>query len=276
MQTGAIFYVLHDEDSLRKRRAVQRGYVGQEEFLHTVTATTLDIKDKKRLHYQGHTRGTGIYPVAVPEWEYCWLATEKDKIDVFGPHRVPVGGSTDNADKMPFFGSDEDLVPVNWHSRSIAFYEELIHSFGLKVVVHLTCLDELFAMACLRQKVACCCVVFSDYHCELLHKRLCSRIFESFQEDGPLYEPQLANLLAGPGKTKKKQTAASSAENPKKQPKTGAKGVAKGKAKGKAKLTKVEKAKLLKKLKKAGEAEESAEEPEEESAEEAEEESADE
>ena len=49
---------------------------------------------------------------------------------------------------------DEDgKEPMCYHSVSLPFYEELIHSFQAKACIDATCLDGLCALACIKAKI---------------------------------------------------------------------------------------------------------------------------
>ena len=69
-------------------------------------------------------------------WEDLWKVPKIFKSQIYGSAgKVLAGGRTDNIELMPEF-SDGNL-PVCWHTSHWSLYEELLHSFGAKMVLDL-------------------------------------------------------------------------------------------------------------------------------------------
>lgn len=82
-----------------------------------------------------------------------------------------------------------------FHAKPEKFYDELDHSFNIKAWIDLTCLTETVALMAVKRRKPYLGFCLSDYHVEQLTARIVQCIFDSFLEEGPLHQPQLAMLL---------------------------------------------------------------------------------
>ena len=102
----------------------------------------------------------------------------------------------DTSGKVPKPVGEDGCEPMCWHSMSHKFYEELIHSFSVRVVLDLTCLDGLFPVASILTKTPYIGVVFSEEHRQAMHSYLVNTVFAEMQSEGsPIYQAGLVEIL---------------------------------------------------------------------------------
>jgi hypothetical protein len=226
-------FLTYSEDGPHRRR--MRGFtaINQVERLLATSLKTLQLQERPRLHFKGTNRGNYIGDLVVDRDITEFKLPRIDKKAVYGPHNtlnVNPGGPAGllevddcNADGDP--EEDTDIVPVFYHTMPNSFYQELIHSFCGKGVVHLTCGNGEFALACIEQRVPYVGMCFTEAHVQTLSEYLTNRVFEAMQHEGhPLYQAtmvvQLGSLPSdatgpegsgGPG-AKAKAKAAAKAE----------------------------------------------------------------
>ena len=101
---------------------------------------------------------------------------------------------------------DEDIEPVCWMDRPKVLYQELSHMVKAQAWICFTSLDDQLPEHCVENKIPYLGFVLTDDHKQLLRKRIISRVFACFQDEGsPLFQPGLLEILGGKaGHNKKK------------------------------------------------------------------------
>ncbi|MCP4243412.1 MAG: hypothetical protein GY772_22895, partial [bacterium] len=181
-------YLILEENSLARRRQLQRGSKGvhQLEYMTTVTKEGQPARKTPRAFFPGSTMGDCLGPVVLPAWEHAWQMTLKAKRVIYGRCRVAVGGSlgpagSDGADgsgddddehdggedaarALPAAGlgrgkdtgrRDDTVEPLCSQQLPKVLYQELLHSCAAKAVYDLTVGDGTFLLACVERKVPC-------------------------------------------------------------------------------------------------------------------------
>ncbi len=149
------------EESVRARREREKGTVQCVENMYLVSAKPLMtwLPHRTRLHFSdaGATNGSDwLGPMALPGLDDLWKLPWGQK-KIYGPaRRVLAGGPTeepgDDHKKMKP-RSDSDVEAVAFHTKTVQFYEELLHSYKVKALFILTGSDINPAIACLRKGV---------------------------------------------------------------------------------------------------------------------------
>lgn len=220
--------LMFDEASLKKRVQRVKGMQRQTETMMMCTRNLLVLPEKDRKHFKGSNKGDAIGPINVPDWSTSWALSFECKKELYGPNRVAVGGKGDDdaMDEGDDEGVDEvdecddaadrDLIPpavqslpagaasrksrddssmepVFYHSMfSPGFYSELIHSYNLKLIIHLTAGDGKCADACMEAKIGYVGVVFTDTHLNKLTERLTNVVLEKFGDSASsLFQPSM-------------------------------------------------------------------------------------
>ena len=102
--------VAYSEESVTSRKMRVRGVatVEQSEGLTLFTSGQFSVPEKKREHYQGSNRGNLLAWVKLPNWEQCWKLRFEKKKALYGKARVPVGGTSVDADDED--GEEEEVT----------------------------------------------------------------------------------------------------------------------------------------------------------------------
>lgn len=198
-------FLHYEEDSVSKRKAVNRGFgaMNQVETLITFSESVVKIPKKNRLHTGGSNLGNLIGPIGLTPFDSSdvWKLTPASKKKLLGQvGKILVGGACPaedgaSANPKPTF-ENGTTEPVMWWSSPVKLYEEFLHSFCLKAVIDLTAGDGHFALACLREKKPYVGVVFGECHRDMLYARLVRQVFKEMRkEDSPLYQAALAGVL---------------------------------------------------------------------------------
>ena len=166
------------------RRSRVKGFLQLTEQLRIYTAKVLELPRVKRLHFSGTSKGLRVGPI-------LWKVPKTSKSQIYGlAGKVLAGGRTDNIELMPEF-SDGNL-PVCWHTSHWSLYEELLHSFGAKMVLDFTCTDEVFCMAAVARRTPYIGVVWTEAHKAELEKRIAVCIWNKMLDsESPLYQVSL-------------------------------------------------------------------------------------
>jgi len=160
-------HISYLEDALQDSRSLHRGFttLNQIERMHLYTSTTLALKERKRIIYPGTNSGNFIGPLAAPEKTRRLQLDQVQKRELYGPmHRLSDkrGGLDDpDADVECDIADADDSVQQNvfFHTMTVSFWKEVLHSYCVKSVVHFTGVDGALARACIdakaRANVAC-------------------------------------------------------------------------------------------------------------------------
>lgn len=219
--------LMFDEESLKKRVQRVKGMQRQTEVMLMCTRNFLSFAEKERKHFRGSNKGDALGPVSVPDWAQAWALSFGTKKVLYGPNRVAVGGKSDEgvddddeeeedlaedaADRSDLIPpalqqttarktrDDESMEPVFYQSMfSPTFYAELIHSYNLKLIIHLTAGDGSCADACMEAKIGYVGVVFSDEHLNCLTEHLTKVVHDKLGDTGStLFQPSFASASGG-------------------------------------------------------------------------------
>lgn len=241
-----VVYLTHTEEAPHRRHML-RGFasINQVERMLVLTARTLSLQERQRLHYKGTNKGNSIGDIAQDTSVTPFLATRAEKAIIYGPHNLlSVGGpggsggglrevDTQDVDASDGLELDSDLCHVFYHTMPLSFYEEIIHSFCARGVVHLTAGNGELALACLNRKVPYVGVCFSEQHVSALQEYLVTRVYQAMQSEvHPLYQATMVMQLASSRSTA--DPGAGGPGGPDAQTAAGARASAKAKAKAKA------------------------------------------
>ena len=215
--------LMFDEESLKKRVLRVKGMQRQTEVMLMCTRNFLSFAEKERKHFRGSNKGDALGPVSVPDWAKAWALSFGTKKVLYGPNRVAVGGKSDEGvddedeeaeedfaedaadrDLIPpalqqttarKTRDDESIEPVFYQSMfSPTFYAELIHSYNLKLIIHLTAGDGNCADACMEAKIGYVGVVFSDEHLNCLTEHLTKLVHDKLGDTAStLFQPSFAS-----------------------------------------------------------------------------------
>ena len=233
-------YLQTSEESERatKQRMSGVGSLGTVEHLVLVSKATVDLPVKPHIKVPGTTSSDFLGPFARPPVADLWRVKQCEKTTLYGNAITLVSGRVEGDP-----GADEDpgprpntLVPFSWHTVPTEVYEELIHSFGLVGIWHLTACDPVLPLACIKNKKTYLGFGYTDAHVTALREEIVNRVFQAMQDVAdPLYEKDLAELVqAVGGEDTTHPTTAQEKPVPKKDTKTGSKEKCKTVPKGKA------------------------------------------
>ncbi|CAL1145171.1 unnamed protein product [Cladocopium goreaui] len=201
------------------RERKQNFAVKQSETIHMLMPPNgLKILKKNRLNYSGTNRGDTSYGVKLPSYDSdtTWQLTFGQKKQLFGKHRVSVGGQAPE-------GSEAEsgaLEPAFYHAGPPALDEEIIHCYSVGAINDMTPGDGSMAFLAIQRNLPYIGLVFTDHHAKLLTERLEAMTFEAMQNPkSALFSNELTKLIKEAKKAKPK---------------------AKGKAKGKNKAQKAD------------------------------------
>jgi hypothetical protein len=184
--------LIYTEDSIQSRRKRIRGAgtasIQQCEGAHMLSMTRVSLPERKRLHFEGSTSGDTIYGIGKPDMASEWTVTWKDKKEMYTKkYLIPCGGKTEGADpdeEQAERKTDATSVPVTYHSMPEAWYQELIHTFFIKLVVDLTPGDAKFAWQALLNRVGYVGITFSLAHSTAIYDHLKTQMKQEMCKPG--------------------------------------------------------------------------------------------
>ena len=95
---------------------------------------------------------------------------------------------------QPAQRSDEQVEPVGYHSKPLALYDELDHSYSIKAWIDLTALDKSMALMCILKRKPYFGFTLTDYHLAELRKRLVKCTLAEFRNaNSPLHQPEFSS-----------------------------------------------------------------------------------
>ena len=204
---GAVkpYYVMYTEKSIGLRKKLIRGTstLNQVEMLYLVTANEPEFAEKSHRHFEGTNLGNVLGPVSLEHPDDVWKLTYKEKVGVYGPtHRHRVGGPGDADPKAKTDKRVDDTIePVFYRTLPLPFWDDMMSSFHLKGMVHLTLGDGHAAVAACENGIPILGICLSDSHCTALHKRLVEQVYLRMQDPhSTLFHSALkAELAEEPG-----------------------------------------------------------------------------
>lgn len=155
----------------------------------------------ERLHYTSTSVATNIIMgITSEKYEKGWMLTKAEKTAFLGSAgSIRAGGPSEEGQKTDRPTFENDLVPACWHSLPREFFEELIHSFGLKAVFVPTVMDDNAAMACIISGTPAVMMLFSEEQRTLLRERLLKLIWQEFRDPhSKLYEAGVSKVIGTP------------------------------------------------------------------------------
>lgn len=184
--------LIYTEDSIQTRRKRMRGAgtasIQQCEGAHMLSHARVSLPERKRLHFPGSTSGDTIYGIGKPDIASEWTVTWKDKKEMYTKkYLIPVGGETGGVDpeeEQAERKTDATNVPVTYHGMPEAWYQELIHTFFLKLVVDLTPGDAKFAWQALLNRIGYVGITFSPAHSTGIYHHLKTQMKQEMCKPG--------------------------------------------------------------------------------------------
>lgn len=160
MKSKRTIHISYLEDALTDSRSLHRGFtaLNQIERMHLLTGHTLTLKERKRMIFQGTNSGNFIGPLAAPEKGRRLQLDPLQKREMYGPlNRISEKrGGHDDPDmdvECDIAEADETVVQnAFFHSMHVSFWKEVLHSYCVKSVVHLSGVDGSLACACIEMK----------------------------------------------------------------------------------------------------------------------------
>jgi len=132
------YYVIYDEEGLRKKGKSERGNVHEAteldcvEYLQCLTSGDLKIRSLKRKRYDGTNQSNQIGPVTYSP-DRQWKLTFGEKKELLGSRRVDVGGpDKDGPGRGHKHRLDTDVELMSFHGNTHDFWAEICHSFCLE------------------------------------------------------------------------------------------------------------------------------------------------
>ena len=226
-------YISMDEDSLHARKTRLKSGASFEQMEYVSLVSKTDYGDQvptiKRLHFKGTNGGNKIGDVDLPALDDAWSLTHSQKLQMYGEHRVEVGGKTKGAGENELQKGKRkaatDVEPAFWHGRASLLYTELLHSYQLKGIIDLSPGDGVLATLCAVQRVPYVGFCMTDVHTDLLKARCLQSLLTLATEEGDdkIYDPELAALVKG--KAPESGAAKGGGGGEKKKPRVAAPGV---------------------------------------------------
>ena len=158
------FFVHGEEKSLNARKLRVQGTTHLVEFMHVFHAG-MKLSGDDRLHYPGSNMSNIIGPVKFLAYSdaYC-VPIELKKKFLNGPNGTILAGGAvhpdDKSVKKPIM--TDGTEPLTWYPTAQEFYEEIMHSFNIGIVLDCPCLDTTFAKAAIKRQVPYIGLVLSD------------------------------------------------------------------------------------------------------------------
>ncbi|CAK0828643.1 unnamed protein product [Prorocentrum cordatum] len=199
---STIYYITYEWSSLQARRlhVHDDSPVDTVEFMHVVTEGPLHLPPKQRLTNDTSSNQCNfIGPVVTEDVNESWQLTYYDKKNLLGDARAPNGGPAPGKAE-PARRHDADLELVAYHGNGYLFYSELVHSFGLTSIVHLTPLDDKCGLAAIAHKASYIGVCYTEEHATRLMDRLIDLTYNALFDphmDG-IYEPSAVADMTPP------------------------------------------------------------------------------
>jgi len=196
MQKSKETYLCLDAKTIEARKATNRAVkLDQVEQSLVFSGTPLQLEPKDRKNYNNTNLGNAIFPIGMPLYTSTWRLPPSLRKKLFGKRGVVLaGGATEGSYDAPTL--DDGMEPVNWFEMAMEWYEEVLHSWCVKYVIHCTALDTVFALCCIRAKKGYVGFVCSDEHKMLFRARLVKLVFDDIcQEGNPHYQAACASLM---------------------------------------------------------------------------------
>lgn len=197
--------IYYSQDSVEKRHEKVRGFmcINQLETLYVVTDKSINLTERKHLHFPDTNRGNILGPVCLDKWEdeSVWKLKVMDKKLVFGKNgKIMVGGAleggVDGADAKKPKVFEDGPEPVFWHATPEPLDEELAHSHELIAIINLTVGSASFAMTAIRRHMPYAGVCLTATHVSAVYAYLEERVFKAMQDpQDKLYQQGLRELI---------------------------------------------------------------------------------
>ena len=192
--------LIYTEDSIQTRRKRIRGAgtasIQQCEGAHMLSQARVNLPERKRLHFPGSTSGDTIYGIGKPEVALEWTVPWKDKKEMYTKkYLIAVGGKTEGVDPEDEVErkTEATMVPFTYHSMPEGWYQELIHTFFIKLVVDLTPGDAKFAWQALLNRIGYVGITFSPEHSTGIYHHLKTQMKQEMCKPGSrMYNDQYA------------------------------------------------------------------------------------
>lgn len=154
-KTKKILYVTTTEESERETKDRMCGVatLSTMEMNALVTARTLNITYKRRLHCGGSNASDTLGPLQRQKKTTLWTVTHSTKPKLYAGSLMDVGGKVegdagDDADPAP---RSTDAVPFTWHSKPSDYYEEMMHAYNITSWWDLTASDDVLPLLAVKK-----------------------------------------------------------------------------------------------------------------------------
>jgi hypothetical protein len=197
----SVITLLLDEESLSARKGKQQGQVklSQSLVVFSPPDQLWAPQSKARMHYTMTSALSDVIAgIVTPPYTETWMVSREEKSALLGTRGVirASGGVPDEIERYERPAFSTDLIPVNWFPLPVQFYEEMIHSWGLKVLLVATVLDEAAGTAGIMTRTPVILLAFSEEHKTMLQEELRKRVWEAMRDtQSSLYEPVLCDIM---------------------------------------------------------------------------------
>ena len=178
--------IVLDTGSLMQNMVHHHGILNQLVGCHSVTSSTAPLRPSAapRPVFAGLASGNVIGPVKVPSWgnSTTWALPVVEKYAVYGSeNRVPVGGvPTEQGDftecEMKKMKDEQEVV--FFKSWPVELCLDIIKTYKVQAVVHLTGDDGPWAIASWQASVPYTGICFNELHCSALKTHVQCRLLE--------------------------------------------------------------------------------------------------
>ncbi|CAK0854596.1 unnamed protein product [Prorocentrum cordatum] len=195
MKDETTYSLIYDADQLQSRLGCIRGWKMQQvEWMHVIhNPNGLNLKIRKRLHYEGTNRWEIMQPVRFNEWKDSWHMSYEEKLSFFGSHRHDVGGSS--GIPVPK-RNPKDFEPLFYHSPEPNLFDEQYHCFDMAGALDWNAGEGFAAVPFIRWRKPYVGICFKMSHVTGLYQRLeLLALMCMLRVDDELYDPKFAALM---------------------------------------------------------------------------------
>jgi hypothetical protein len=163
--------------------------------------TGIDVKPRK--HFEGFNNSgvIGFIDALPSDSPLEFKATPEDKLKIIGEENRSLGSGGSHVSKAQDAGFESkpgQLEPVFFQALPPLLGLEMIHSYQLERICHLTGANGWMALSCAMTRTPGLFICHTEAHCHALRKHVIQQLFRMKQteiSDG-VYDPNLVALLA--------------------------------------------------------------------------------
>ena len=199
----SLLQIVKTEKSILERKKLLRGTgtmsVKQLESCHVASHSRISLPERNWTHYPGSNVGDTLVGVELPALDHwsVWRETWKTKKEIYGKkHLILAGGKTEGVSSKSGPAqarTDATVEPVCWHPMPLAFYEDVINGFFVKLIFDLTAVDAMFAWQAILSRTGYVGITFTEKGAEHIYERLFQLMVVHMAEVGhPRYDANYA------------------------------------------------------------------------------------